>query len=82
MEANDIQGLTNLDPRYMVGMIYVGDHPTQLYILSIQAVGLKVIEKMILKKNPVISLCKLSIPRGVTSLHPRGLIGRIYVGYH
>ena len=31
MEANDLQGVTNLDPRGMVGMVYVGDHPTLLY---------------------------------------------------
>ena len=30
MEANDLQGVSNLDPRGKVGMIYVGDHPTLL----------------------------------------------------
>ena len=30
MEANDLQGVANLDPRGMVGMVYVGDHPTLL----------------------------------------------------
>ena len=30
MEAYDLQGMANLDPRGMVGMIYVGDHPTLL----------------------------------------------------
>ena len=30
IEANDFQGVANLDPRVMVGMIYVGDHPRLL----------------------------------------------------
>ena len=30
MEANDLQGVATLDPRVMVGMIYVGVHPTLL----------------------------------------------------
>ena len=32
MEANDLQGVANLGPRSMVGIIYVGVHPTLLYI--------------------------------------------------
>ena len=31
MEANDTEGMANSDPRGMVGMTYVGDHPTLLY---------------------------------------------------
>ena len=31
MEAKDPEGLGNLEPRGMVGMIYVGDHQTLLY---------------------------------------------------
>ena len=31
MEAKDPAGLANLEPRGMVGMIYVGDHQTLLY---------------------------------------------------
>ena len=31
MEAKDPEGLVNLDPRGMVGMIHVGDHQTLLY---------------------------------------------------
>ena len=30
IEANDLQDVANLDPRGMVGMIYVEDHPTLL----------------------------------------------------
>ena len=31
MEAYDLQGVANLDPRGMVGMSNVGNHPTLLY---------------------------------------------------
>ena len=31
IEAKDPEGLANLEPRDMVGMIYVGDHQTLLY---------------------------------------------------
>ena len=31
LEAKDPKGLVNLEPRGMVGMIYVGDHKTLLY---------------------------------------------------
>ena len=32
MEAKDPEGLANLEPRGIVGMIYVGDHQALLYI--------------------------------------------------
>ena len=31
MEAEDPEGLANLEPRGWVGMLYVGDHQTLLY---------------------------------------------------
>ena len=31
MDAKDPEGLANLEPRGMVGMLYVGDHQTFLY---------------------------------------------------
>ena len=31
MEAKDPEGLANLEPRDMVGMIYVGNHQALLY---------------------------------------------------
>ena len=37
MGANDPRGVANLDPRGMVGRIYVGDHLTSLHTLSISA---------------------------------------------
>ena len=35
MGANDPQDMANLDPRDMVGKIYVGDHSTLLHVLNI-----------------------------------------------
>ena len=49
--------------------------------LNTYAVALMVIDKMF-KIFPIICLRELLIPRDVASLHPRGLIGRIYVGDH
>ena len=44
IEAKDPEGLVNLEPKGMVGMIYVGDQQTLLYTVCIQAVGLMVME--------------------------------------
>ena len=35
MGANDLQDMANLDPRDMVGKIYVGDHIILLHVLNI-----------------------------------------------
>ena len=35
MGAKDPQDMANLDPRDMVGNIYVGDHYTLLHVLNI-----------------------------------------------
>ena len=43
MGANDPRGVANLDPRGIVGRIYVGDHLTSLHTLL--ALGLMVLEK-------------------------------------
>ena len=45
MEANNSQGVANLDSRGMVGTIYVEDHHTLLYT-KYNAVGLMDIEKI------------------------------------
>ena len=78
MEANDLQGVASLDPRGMVGMFNVGTHPTLLYTkyTSCEPHGYR--KEDFKKQNPIISLCKLLYSQGLTSLHPRGLIGRIY----
>ena len=73
MEAKDHEGLVNLEPRGMFGMIYVRDHQTLLYTIS----------KYIScgpygygKVFPIICLCELLIPLCMTSFHSRGLIGQ------
>ena len=62
MEANDLQCMANLDPRGMVGMVNVGDHPTLLYTkyTSCEPHGYR--KENFNKKNPIISLCKVFIP--------------------
>ena len=45
MEANDPRGVANLDPRGVVGRIYVGDHLTSLH--NLLALSLMVSEKNI-----------------------------------
>ena len=37
MGANDPSGMANLDPRDMVGRIYVGDHKTLLHTKSVSS---------------------------------------------
>ena len=49
MEANDPRGVANLDPRGMIGRIYVEYHLQHCYILNIQALGLVDLEKKIFK---------------------------------
>ena len=50
---------------------------------NIKALGLMVSEKKIFFYIfPIISLWRPMTPRGVTNLDPRGMIGRIYEGYH
>ena len=50
---------------------------------NIKALGLMVSEKKIfLSFFPIISLSRPMTPRGVANLDPRGMIGRIYEGYH
>ena len=36
MGANDPRGVANLDPRGMIGRIYVGDHLTLLQVVHIK----------------------------------------------
>ena len=72
------EGLANLEPRGMVGMIYVGDHQALLYTnLVYKLWALWLWNRRFLKFFPNISLCELLIPMGMTSFHPRGF----YVGH-
>ena len=81
MEAKDPEGLVNLEPRGMVGMIYVGDHQKLLYTkyISCGPYGYGIED---FKAFPIISLCELLIPMCMTSFSSICLIGRIYVGDH
>ena len=50
---------------------------------NINALGLMVSEKKIFFTFfPIISLWRPMTPKGVANLDPRGMIGRIYEGYH
>ena len=50
---------------------------------NINALGLMVSEKKIFFRFfPIISLWRPVSPQGVANLDPRGMIGRIYEGYH
>ena len=64
----------------MVGMIYEGDHQTLLYTKYISCGPYGYGIEVFLKVFPIISLCELLIPMCMASFHPRGFIGRIYVG--
>ena len=69
--------MANLDPRGMVGMIYVGDHLTLLHTkyLSTGLYGFRKEDKIF-----GFSLYKsmgANEPQGVARLDPRGMIGRI-----
>ena len=65
----------------MIGRIYVGYHQTLLHT-KIQALGLIVSDKEIIL---IFSYCKSTgddDPRGLANFDLRGMIGKIYVGYH
>ena len=50
---------------------------------NIKALGLMVSEKKIFFTfYPIVSLWRPMTPQGVADLDPRGMIGRIYEGYH
>ena len=79
MGANDPWGVASLDPRCLIGRIYVGDHYTLLHTryTSSGPHGFK--EEDVLSFFHYKSM-GANDPRGVAILSPRGLIGRIYVG--
>ena len=81
MGANKPQGVANLDPRGMVGRIYVGDHLTLLHTkyLSSEPYGFR--EEDFLSFSHYKST-GANEPRDVANLDPRGMVGRIYVGDH
>ena len=81
MGVNDPRGMANLDPRGMVGRIYIGDHQTLLHTkyMSCGPHGFR--EEDFLRFFHYKSM-GANDPRGIANLDPRGIIGRIYVGDH
>ena len=49
---------------------------------NIKALGLMVSEKKIFLRFSYYKSMEVNDPRGVANLDPRGMIGRIYEGYH
>ena len=71
--------MANLDPRGLIGRIYVGDHNTLLHTKYISSGPHGIREEDFFSHYKSIGA---NDPLGVASLDPRGLIGRIYVGDH
>ena len=61
MGANEPRGMASLDPRGMVGRIYVGD-PLSLLCTKYLSLGLMVSMKKIFEAFPIISLWELMTP--------------------
>ena len=75
------RGVASMDPMGYDWQDYVGCHQILLNT-KIQALGLVVSDKEIILHFPTVSLLNMMTPRGLANLDPRGIIGRIYVGYH
>ena len=75
-------GVASLDPRGIVGRIYLGDHITLLHTKSVSSGSHGFREEDFRKFFRYTALCKHMTSWGVVSLDPRSLIGRIYVGDH
>ena len=59
----------------MIGKISVGDYKTWLYTNYTVKLWASCFQRRFLKVFPIIN-----DPRGVTSLNPRAMVGRFYVG--
>ena len=73
--------MASLEPRGLIGRIYVGDHYTLLHIKYISCGPHGFREEDYLSFSHYKSM-GANDPWGVASLDPRGFIGRIYVGDH
>ena len=82
MGANDSRGTANLDPRGIVGRIYVGDHQTSLHTCFVSYAPHSFREEDFLMFFSYIALYKHMTPWGEASLEPSGLVSKIYVGDH
>ena len=74
------RGMANLDPLGLIGRINVGDHYTLLHTKYISS-GPHCFRKEFFKFFPLL-VYGSTTPWGMASLDPRGLICKIYVGYH
>ena len=81
MGANDLRGVASLDPRGLIGRIYVGDHLTLLHTKYVSSGPHGFREEDFFSFSHY-KFIGANDPRGVASLSPRGLISRIYVGAH
>ena len=72
--------MASLEPRGLIGRIYVGDHKTLLHTKYISC-GPHGIREDFFSFSHYKSM-GANFLRGIASLGPRGLIGRIYVGDH
>ena len=73
--------MANLDPRGLIGRIYVNDHYTLLHTKYISSGPYGFREEDFLSFSNYKSI-GANDSQGVASLGHRGLIGRIYVGDH
>ena len=74
--------MANLDSRGLIGRIYVGDHLTVLHTKYISCGPHGFRGEDFFKVFSHYKSTGAYDPRGMTSLDPRGFIGRIYVGDH
>ena len=75
MGANGPRGVANLDPRGLIGRIYLGDHQTFLHTKSVSSGTHDFRGEDFLRFFTYTVLYKHD-PWGVVSLDSRGLIGR------
>ena len=73
--------MANLDPRDLIGRIYVGNHYTLLHTKYISSGPYGFREEDFVSFSHYKSM-GANDPRGLASLDPMALIGRIYVGDH
>ena len=71
-------GMTSLNPRGLIGRIYVGDHNTFLHTKYISC-GPHGFREFVLSFSHYKSM-GANDHRGVANLGPRSFIGRVYVG--
>ena len=75
-------GMANLDPWSMIGRNYKGAYYTLLHAKYKRSGPHGFREEDFFTFFPIISLWRPMTPQGVANLDPRGMIGRIYEGYH